>query len=270
MKLKGKVAIITGASRGIGKTIARRFADEGAFLSIASRSKEIFRAARNLTPSVLAMQGDISDPDFVEQLFSETVEKYGGLDILINNAAVQGPIGPLAENNSNEWFKTIKINLFGAFLCCKAAIPLMSERGGGKIINFAGGGSTSPRPYFSAYGASKTALVRLTETLAEEVGALNIQVNAISPGAVNTRMLDEILEAGEKAGQHDLKQARKRLVTGGVPVNKPVDLVIFLASNDSANLSGKLISAVWDDHEKIRRNVSNLLKSDAYTLRRIC
>ncbi|MCL5292432.1 MAG: SDR family oxidoreductase [Actinobacteria bacterium] len=270
MKLEGKVAVITGASRGIGEAIAKKFAMEGALLAIASRSKAIFKTAEGLRAPVLALQGDVSDPAFVERFFSETVDRYGGLDILINNAAVQGPIGPLAENDPGEWFKTIEINLFGAFLCCRAAIPLMSRQGGGKIVNFSGGGATSCRPYFSAYGASKTALVRMTETLAEEVRPLNIQVNAISPGAINTRMLEEVLEAGEKAGNSESKAARERIVAGGDPISKPVDLVLFLASNESVGLSGKLISAIWDDREEILRKASTLNGSDVYTLRRIC
>ena len=145
----------------------------------------------------------------------------------------------------------------------------MSKGGGGKIINLSGGGSTAPRPFFSAYGASKTAVVRLTETLAKEVAPMNIQVNAIAPGAVNTRMLEEVISAGDKAGSTASREARKQTMSGGTPINKPASLASFLGSDDSGVLSGKLISAVWDNLEDIAGSEGALNESDMYTLRRV-
>ncbi len=269
MKLNGKIAVITGASRGIGEAIAKEYAREGALLTLVSRSRSIFDVADALGTPTLAMVGDISDPAFVERFFEKTVERFGGLDILVNNAGIQGPIGPLAENDPGQWLKTIEINLFGTFLCCRQAIPIMKRGGGGRIINLSGGGSTSPRPHFTAYGASKTAVVRLTETLAQEVGPLNIQVNAIAPGAINTRMLREVISAGDIAGPTALSEAREQLESGGTSISKPASLALFLASDDSGAMSGKLISAVWDDREYISRSVSKINESDIYTLRRI-
>lgn len=270
MKLEGKIAIVTGASRGIGRAIAKAFAAEGACLSIISRSEKIFKTAAEIKSPALPIQGDISSQGAVNELVDRTVEEFGGVDILVNNAGVQGPIGFLVENDPDEWIKTIHINLYSVFLCCRAVIPIMKESGGGKIINLSGGGSTSPRPCFTAYSASKTAVVRLSETLAEEVKPFNIQVNAMAPGAVNTRMLYETLAAGSKAGDNARREAQRQLIEGGVSFSEPTALAVFLASNDSADLTGKLISAVGDDWKNLfPKNIARLNQSEMYTLRRV-
>ena len=195
--------------------------------------------------------------------------RFGRIDILVNNAGVQPPIGPLVDNDPQEWEQAIAVNLLGPFHCLQAVLPGMIERGQGKIINLSGGGATAPRPNFSAYAASKAAVVRLTETLAEELRPHNIQVNAIAPGAINTRMLDEVLEAGAAAGD-ELAAARERSQQGGTPVELAADLVVFLASERSGQLTGKLISAphddwrTWDDGR-----IEELVGSSWYTLRRL-
>jgi NAD(P)-dependent dehydrogenase (short-subunit alcohol dehydrogenase family) len=129
-----------------------------------------------------------------------------------------------------------------------------------------GGGATSPRPRFSAYASSKTAVVRLTETLAEEVKEFNIQVNAIAPGAVNTRMHDQVLAVGEAAGKKAIEESQKVKISGGTPLKLPVELAVFLASDASDGLTGKLLSAVWDNWKKM--DLSEVSSSDVYTLRR--
>lgn len=150
----------------------------------------------------------------------------------------------------------------------RGAIPLFKKAGKGKIINFSGGGATSSRSNFSAYAVSKTAVVRLTEILAEEFSRYNIDVNAVAPGAINTGMLDEIIEACAKAGE-EYKRALERSREGGDPVEKVVELCRFLISPESDGISGKLISAIWDDYksetflERLRRD------PDFCTLRRI-
>ena len=145
----------------------------------------------------------------------------------------------------------------------------MIKQKSGKIINFSGGGATSARPHFSAYGASKTAVVRLTETIAEENKPFNIQINAIAPGAVNTRMTGEVISAGKEAGEKGLAEAVKQLETGGTPLEKPANLAVFLASGESDGITGRLISAVWDDWQVIAKQTAQSKSGDLYTLRRI-
>jgi NAD(P)-dependent dehydrogenase (short-subunit alcohol dehydrogenase family) len=137
----------------------------------------------------------------------------------------------------------------------------------GKIINLSGGGATYPRPNFSAYAASKAGVVRLTETLAEEAKKFNIQVNAIAPGAVSTRLHEQILAAGEAAGEKALAESRKVKEGGGTSLELPVGLAVFLASDESNGLTGRLISAVWDDWQEMSKKIPEIMSTDWYTLR---
>jgi NAD(P)-dependent dehydrogenase (short-subunit alcohol dehydrogenase family) len=273
MRLKDKVAVITGAGRGIGKAIAIGFAREGASVVIADRSKDDAQdTVRGIVADggvALTVQTDVSSPESVSSLFQTAVCQFGTIDILVNCAGIQGPIGPLHEIDTDGWVRTIQTNLIGTFLCTKIVLPVMIGKKSGKIITFSGGGAVSPRPRFTAYATSKAAVVRFTETLAEEVGEFNIQVNAIAPGAVNTGMVDEIIQAGEKAGQQEFVEAQKRLQLGGASPDKAVELALFLASEESNGITGKLISAVWDPWQE--ESFVALLKQDKdfATLRRI-
>jgi NAD(P)-dependent dehydrogenase (short-subunit alcohol dehydrogenase family) len=273
MMLKDKIAIVTGAGRGIGKAIALAYAHEGANVIVISRTlshveetaKQIHSAGKYAT----AMAVDVSNVGEMESAISSVVRKLGQVDILVNAAGIQGPIGPVVDNDVNHWIQTVQVNLIGTFLCIRAVLPTMIERKSGKIINFSGGGATSPRPYFTAYAASKGAVVHFTESLAEELKEHNVQVNAIAPGAVNTNMLDEVLKSGSLAGEQEVKKAQEQLEKGGTPLAKPVGLALFLASDDSNGLSGKLISAVWDDWQDMAGKVNEIMSSDIYTLRRV-
>jgi 3-oxoacyl-[acyl-carrier protein] reductase len=192
------------------------------------------------------------------------------IDILINNAGVQGPIGPFESIDFNAWRDVFETNFFAPARLTQLVIPAMRAAGkGGKIINISGGGATGPRPDFSAYAASKTALVRLTETLAEELRPYAIDVNAVAPGAMNTRMLEEVLNAGRDAAPREYDAALKRAADGGVPPAKAADAVVFLASPASDGITGRLISAVWDDWANLPSHKDELAKSDVYMLRRI-
>lgn len=273
MKMKDKVAIVTGAGRGIGKAIALSYAREGADIIAVSRTpsevKETASQIKALGRHALPLKVDVSRREDVENTVKSALEEFGKIDVLVNNAGILGPIGPLVENDANHWIETIKVNLIGTFLCCKAVLPVMIKQGEGKIINLSGGGAAYPKPRFSAYGASKAAVVRLTETLAEEVKHFNIQVNAIAPGAINTRIQKEILAAGEVAGEKASAEAEKVRETGGTPSNVPAALAVFLASDESGMLTGKLISAVWDDWQNMGKHVSQIISTDLYTLRRV-
>jgi 3-oxoacyl-[acyl-carrier protein] reductase len=145
----------------------------------------------------------------------------------------------------------------------------MRRQKSGKIINISGGGATSPRPDFSAYATAKCALVRFTETLAEELKDFGIDVNAVSPGAMNTRMLDEVLEAGPRAARREYAAALNRREEGGASPENAAELVAMLASNLCDGITGKLISAVWDDWKQLPERAKELAATDAYTLRRV-
>lgn len=270
MKLEGKVAIITGAGRGLGRAIAMSMAKEGADLTLVSRSinelRETARELRKFQNRVIAIAGDVSSQGQVNRIVRRSVARLGGVDILVNNAGAIGPIGPTDKVDVEDWITTICVNLIGTFLCSRAVLAQMVRKEKGKIINIAGAGE-GPLPNFSAYASSKSAIIRLTETLAEEVKKHNIDVNAIAPGGIHTRMTEQILAAGDLAGQKESARVAKVKVSGGVPLEIPAELVVFLASTESDGLTGKLISAVHDDWKSFK--VAAFASPHLYTMRRV-
>jgi 3-oxoacyl-[acyl-carrier protein] reductase len=278
MDLIGRTAIITGANQGLGRAIATSFVRAGASVLLVARGEELLqRAEKELAALatqpgqiVRSMRGDVSDPESCAALIKRAQELLSEVTILVNNAGIYGPMGRIEEVDWTAWVETIQINLFGTVLMCRGVIPLMRARGYGKIINLSGGGATAPLPRISAYAASKVAIVRLTETLAEELRDAHIDVNAIAPGALNTRMLDEVLAAGpEKVGQSFYERALKQRDEGGAPLEKGAALAVFLASAVSDGITGRLLSAVWDDWASLPEKREQLAHSDIYTLRRI-
>jgi NAD(P)-dependent dehydrogenase (short-subunit alcohol dehydrogenase family) len=203
-------------------------------------------------------------------MIQETLDEFPSLDILVNNAGVYGPKGDLEKTNWQEWVDAIHINLLGTVYPCRSVLPSLKERRYGKIINLSGGGATAPLPRLSAYATSKAAVVRFTETLAEETKEFRIDVNAIAPGALNTRLLDEVLNAGpERVGTEFFEKAKKQKAGGGSSLENAASLCVFLASSASDGITGKLISAVWDPWKDLPRYREELKNSDIYTLRRI-
>ena len=181
-----------------------------------------------------------------------------------------GTKGPIDEIDWDDWSQAIDINLKGTVLQCRAVLPLMKKQQSGKIIILSGGGATKPMPNLSAYATSKAAVVRFAETLAEEVMSFHIDVNTVAPGALNTRLLDEILEAGpSKVGEAFYAQSLKQKETGGTSPEVGARLCVFLASNESDGITGRLLSAVWDPWQKLPSMLETLKGSDIYTLRRI-
>ena len=275
--LNGKVAIVTGANQGLGLEISRKYVNAGASLVMCARNGDLLKRAqkelaRGLVPGqvIEVIPTDVSDIQSVEQLLKTTLQRFGRIDILVNNAGIYGAMGPIEEVDWTQWIKAIEINLFGSILMCRAVLPAMKEQHKGKIIQLSGGGATNPMPNISAYAVSKAAIVRFAETLAEEVREFNIDVNAIAPGALNSRMLDEVLAAGqEKVGQAFFDKSIKQKESGGAGFDKGAELAVFLASDASNGITGKLISAVWDDWEHWPEHLDELRTSDVYTLRRI-
>jgi len=273
MRLEGETALITGAGRGIGKAIAQAFARAGANLVLLARThSEVERVAeqtRSHGVTSLALRGDVSRRFDVERMVATAQEMFGRIDVLVNAAGIYGPIGTLVENDMAEWAKAIEINLLGSAFSMHAALPHMIARRKGVVINFSGGGAVSPFPRFSAYAASKAAVVRLTETVAQEVREFGIRVNAIAPGAVNTRLLDQVLAAGERAGKQFYDKAKEQKAQGGTPPETAAELAVFLASPTAEGVTGRLISAVWDDWKSLPQRTQELGGSALFTLRRI-
>jgi 3-oxoacyl-[acyl-carrier protein] reductase len=278
MNLAGRSAIITGANQGLGRAIATDFVRARASVLLVARGAELLRqterelAALATLPGqgVHSLPGDVSRPESCGAIVRYAREVLPDLTILVNNAGIYGPMGLLEEVDWGAWVEAIQVNLFGTVLMCRAVIPHFRGRGYGKIINLSGGGATAPLPRISAYAAAKAAVVRLTETLAVELRDAHVDVNAIAPGALNTRLLDEVLAAGpEKVGRDFYERSLKQRDNGGAGLDKGAALAVFLASAAGDGISGRLLSAVWDDWARLPERRGELANSDVYTLRRI-
>ena len=273
-RLQDRVAVITGGGRGIGATIALHFAREGAHLVLASRTaselEQVAERCRHVGVEVLSLPTDVSDRKQIQGMIETTLAQFSNVDILVNAAGIYGPIGPLVDVDAEHWVRALHVNLLGTLYSCQAVLPGMIRARRGKIINFSGGGAAAPLPCFSAYGVSKAAVVRLTETLAEETREYAIDVNAIAPGAVDTRLQDEVLAAGERAGKlYDQIRKLRETGAGGTPPDRAADLAVFLASDDSNGLTGKLISAPHDPWPDWVGKGAELSASPMFTLRRV-
>jgi NAD(P)-dependent dehydrogenase (short-subunit alcohol dehydrogenase family) len=274
--LAGRGALITGASQGLGLEIARQYVDAGANVFICARQAGALEEARAELVTraghgrrVEARLTDVSNPDEVDTLVRIAIERIPDLSILVNNAGIYGPKGPIEDVDWDAWVQAIAINLMGSVLPVRALIPQFKRVGYGKVVQLSGGGATSPLPGLSAYAASKTAVVRFAETLALELRPHHVDVNAIAPGAMNTRMLNEVLEAGpERVGEAYYQRALEQQRSGGASPKHAASLAVWLASSASDGISGKLISAVWDPWRELAKHREQL-EADIYTLRRI-
>jgi 3-oxoacyl-[acyl-carrier protein] reductase len=276
MKLQNLNALITGASQGLGKAIATHFLRDGANVVLCARSEKDLSATRDELAAqfpgrtILTRTCDVSDEAQVNALAAFALEKLGSLHALVLNAGVYGPMGPTESVSLDEWRRAIDINLFGVLLPCRALIPHFKKAGRGKIVILSGGGATNPLPNISSYAASKAAVVRLMETLAEELRPFHVDVNAIAPGALATRLVDEVLAAGpEKVGAAFFEKNKGWKASGAVPLDLGASLAVHLASAESDGITGKLISAQWDPWKDLQQHREELTKSDIYCLRRI-
>ena len=275
--LVGRSALITGASQGLGLEIARAYLDAGAAgICICGRDGAALKLAlaelgerAASGQRVLGAVADVSRPQDVEALVELAVSGLGELTVLVSNAGVYGPIGRIDQTDWLQWTRAVEINLLGSVLPARELVGHFIRRGYGKIVQLSGGGATGPLPGLSAYAASKAAVVRFTETLAEELRELGVDVNAIAPGALNTRMLDELLSAGpEQVGEAFYERAVEQRRSGGIPLRHGAELAVFLGSSASDGISGKLLSAIWDPWPELPERRADL-GSDVYTLRRI-
>jgi len=277
MKLENRRALITGSSQGFGLAIAQGFASEGASVLLCSRNlTELERAAAEVRgvargPAKVSLQrADVANPDDVASLMEKAHREWGGLDVLVCNAGIHGPLGPVEDVDGSAWWEAIRINLMGSVLPCRAVLPEFKHRRQGKIILLSGDGAAKPMPFLSAYAASKAAVVRFGETLAQEVRDFGIAVNAVAPGMLKPRLLDDVLNAGpEKVGQSYFDFVKQEVANGGTPIERSVELCVYLASDRSNGITGKLLATMWDPWESLEERISDLAGSDIYTLRRI-
>ena len=274
--LAGKTALVAGGTHGLGRAVVKKLVSYGCNVFICSRTasdvssiiQEVTETQENA--SISGAMCDISQPSEVSMLFSSLLAKFGRLDIVVNCAGVYGPMGDSELVKWDDWTKAIEINLFGAVLLATEAVKLFKPNNSGKIIQMSGGGATRPLPWLSAYAASKAAVVRYMETLAIEVQKHKIDVNTVAPGALNTRMLTEVLEAGpELVGADYFEQNVRQEKSGGASIDNAVDLICFLSSNRSDGITARLISAVWDNWNKFEGRQEEIVGSEVMTLRRL-
>jgi NAD(P)-dependent dehydrogenase (short-subunit alcohol dehydrogenase family) len=267
LQLTGQVAAVTGGGRGIGRAIAATLSAAGATTAVLARSaSEIDETARMIEQAggrARPFAADITDAVGVQKTFAEIERSLGPVTLLVNNAAIPGPIGPFWETDPEQWWRTLDVNLRGAVLCSRAVLPGMIARGKGRIINIAS--SPLPIAYFSGYVTSKAALVRFTETMAGEVNPYGVSMFAVGPGTVHTSMAEHSLRSHD--GQKWLPWFKRIFDEGlDVSVERPSRLVLELASGRADSLSGRFLS-IWDDLDSLLRNVREIKERHLYSLR---
>ncbi|MCX6595128.1 MAG: SDR family oxidoreductase [Acidobacteria bacterium] len=273
--LADKVVVITGASQGFGLALARLCLTAGAKVLICGRTESDLMAAAGELETVgagrvYAQRCDISSEEDVRELAATAERQFGLIDALVCNAAIQGPIGPFHHTEWSEWVRAIEVNLLGTAHCCHTFIPLLLKSPKGKILMLSGGGATKSRPFLSAYAASKVAIVRFGETLADELKSAGIDVNVIAPGAMNTRMLDELLESGPGLlGPDEYRDVLRQQANGGTPPELGSEMCVHLLSAAGDRVTGRLFSAPWDPWRHLGDFKEELSITDVYKLRRI-
>lgn len=275
--LRGRYVLLTGASEGLGAAIAQTLVAAGASLAVCARREAplaalVERLAPSLGPEqrVLATTCDVSRAADVAAWVTQARDAFPHIDALINNAAVLGPIGNVEDSDAGPWQATFAVNLFGTVTTCRAVLAHFKARGYGKIVNLAGGGATAPLPHCSAYGTSKAAVAHFSETLAAEVRGSGIDVNAVSPGTMDTRMTRTVLAAGPaRLGSEQHARLLEAVARGKATMQRAASLCAWLCSAASDGISGRLLAAAWDPWESLAARREELAGTDIYTLRRI-
>ena len=258
MKLKDRVAIITGGGTGIGKAISFAFAKEGARVALAARTlprlEETAKAIKAKGGRAIAIQTDISDHEQIKRMVAQTIDEFGQIDILVNNAA-RGTFNnaDVADMNLDEWYDSLAINLSGAMLCCREVLKYMVPRKSGNIVNVSSVAGMSGVPKESPYAASKWGLIGLTESLAIEVGKHNIRVNCISPGATRTQEFEDWVKTAAKSFGISYEKVMDKLTENNAlgrmaETEEIANCIVFLASDDSSAVTGHNLVASCGFH----------------------
>ena len=268
-ELRGQAAIVTGAGRGLGRATALALAQAGVRVGVVARSEEQVAetagAIRKAGGEALAVVADLSDAARVERLVREVEGALGPAELLVNNAAIMGPLGPMWEVDAGDWWRSFEVNLRGPYLCSRAVLPGMLARRRGRIINLSTSAATVAVAHMGAYVIAKTAIIRFTENLAAELLNSGVSVFAIDPGTVRTAMSAHLLES--EAGKKWLPWFRKLFDKGrDVPPEKAAQLVVQLATGRADVLSGRFLS-VADDLGKVLEQWEEVKHSGLYTLR---
>jgi len=268
-QLRDGVAVVTGGGRGLGRAIAIALAGEGMRVAVVSRSAvelnetvELIRAAGGRAISVPA---DVTDANAVRAMAGEVEAKLGAVDLLVNGAGIGGPFGPTWDLDPDAWWRNMEINVKGPMLCCHAVVPGMVQRRRGRIINIASGAGLVSLPNMSAYVTAKTALIRFTEVLADELCEHGVSVFSIQPGTVRTAMSEEL--AYSESGRKWLPWFRKIFEEGrDQPAEVASNLVLFLAKGSADTLSGRYFSApgnhaaIVERADEVKSGKLNLLR----------
>jgi NAD(P)-dependent dehydrogenase (short-subunit alcohol dehydrogenase family) len=268
MTLQGRRILVTGGSQGIGREVALACAEAGAEVVVAARGEALVHE------TVAALPGEGHKPVVldvaIEASWESAINDIGRpLHGIVTAAAVLDPIGPPGSFPPEQFLSTVQVNLYGTYLAAHFCLPLLRAAGDGAIVTFSGGGATEPHPRFDAYAASKAATVRLTENLAYDLAEDGITANAIAPGFVATGMHDAVLDAGAERAGAAYASTRQRLDEGGVPPRAAAELAVFLLSTEARGISGKLLSAQWDDWRDPEFRARLVADPDLATLRRI-
>ena len=256
LSVAGKRVMITAAASGIGRTVAKTFLENDALVFICDISQERLGQCQAELPGIEGFPADVSDPVQVDRFFEEAISFLGGLDVLVNNAGIGGPSGPIEEMSPKEWDRTIAVNLNGQFYCLRRAVPLIKERGGGSIINISSHAGLFGYPFRTPYAASKWAIIGLTKSLAMELGEFGIRVNAICPGSVAGPRMEKIIENDAQVGgvapeivrEKYLRQTSLRTFIDSQEV---ADMILYLCSDSGRSVSGQAL--VVDGHTETLR-----------------
>ena len=275
--LRDRVIFVTGATHGFGREVSMHLYALGANLIITSRHKSDLENLRKaISPYgdsnqiILSSEFDVGVHAECVDAVNNVLSDVGVCDGLVNNAGVYGSMGNFSGSSIEEWVEAINVNFLGSVYMTHALLPHFINQNYGKIVQLSGGGATSPMPNLSSYAASKAAIVRFMESIALEVVENKVDINCIAPGALNTRLLDQVIESGpKKVGQAFYEKSVSQKLDGGAPTQHGIDLTAFLLSKFSDGISGKLISALWDDWKTFPRYLNELRNSDVFTLRRI-
>jgi len=267
MSLRHQVAVVTGGGRGIGRAIARTFAEAGASVAVFARTGPELAETVSLITSAGGEAGawtlDVTDEDAVKRAIEGVRARWGAVDLLVNNAAIAGPIGPLWESSPTDWWRAQTVNLRGPIVCTHAVIAAMIARRRGRIINVVSG--ALPIAYFSGYMTSKSALIRFTECLAIEAKPFGVSVFAVGPGTVRTAMSEHSLSSAE--GQRWLPWFRRIFDQGlDVPIERPARLALELASGGYDGLAGLTVTPL-DDLGSMRQALPTIDREKLYSLR---
>ena len=272
--LCGKVVLVTGGSVGIGFACAQELLGANASVVLAARGTDaLATAAQQLAAEydahrVAACPADVGVFEQVDRLVAFALDRFGRLDGVVHAAAVLGPIGTILDVDPGSWADTIRANLVGTFAVARSAAAAMRSHGG-RMVFFSGGGASGPFPNYSAYAASKVAVVRFVETIACELAPYDIAVNALAPGFVATRMHDATLAAGDRAGSEYHARTKNELAGGGVSPNVAARAATFLLSGAAHGITGRFVAAPYDDYERWPERFASGASDDFFTLRRI-